>query len=259
MMKKMVSFSFIAAMVFTLPSIAAAAQKCGRVISVIGQAQTKRLGKQRWEKMVRRKVLYDDSRVRTGRNSTLKLKLFDGSIIKLGQTAVFDLKKVAAKKNQKSRGLFKVWFGKIRATVVKVRKKKSDYKFHTPTAVAGVRGTDLGIQVKGKEEEQFMVFQGEIAVEKKEKPDSFADSETKDKPAQPTPPKADEQKNKVVIIKANQKVALNRQEDTTPAVQQIDPQERKDWDFDRMSVLYKSIQDKSFIDTKKIYRDDRRF
>lgn len=217
------------------------AVECGSVTFLVGKAQKMDLGNGKWEELKYKEKLSDNTRIRTAKASTLKIKLLDDSVITLGESAVFDMATVAAKPGQPSSGEFNVLYGKVRAVVTKVKDGKNDYRFSTPTAVAGVRGTDLGIEVKGAEQSKFVVFEGEIEVKSRVK--KIGDKTQDFKP---------------VVLKENQKTEIVTATVDAQVVE-MEKAEQAQWDFNLLAERFKTMKAEGYVDTKAIYRDDRRF
>lgn len=89
--------------------------------------------------------------IRTYVESTAELKFETGSVIRVGENAVVTVSSALVNKSAggESETGMKVSTGKIWANVKKLTNTKSKFSFETPTAVASIRGTRLGIDVRG--------------------------------------------------------------------------------------------------------------
>lgn len=87
--------------------------------------------------------------IKTEEKSWTIIKLIDGSKFTLSDNTEFEISEYMLDKEKKN-GLFYVTQGKIRATVVKLTDKTTNYKVKTPTAVAGVKGTEFLMLTKGQ-------------------------------------------------------------------------------------------------------------
>ncbi len=84
--------------------------------------------------------------VRTYVESSMELKFASGTVLKLGENSVVNLSTLI-KDGNSSKSNVKVSSGQVWGNVQKLVNKKSKFSFETPTAVAAIRGTRLGIQV----------------------------------------------------------------------------------------------------------------
>ncbi|MBU4121201.1 MAG: FecR domain-containing protein [Proteobacteria bacterium] len=82
----------------------------------------------------------------TGDLSSAAMLFEDESTITLAQKSKFEVKEFAIKDNIR-RGLFSLAIGKLTADVQKFIGGNSSFEVHTPTAIAGVRGTGFEIVV----------------------------------------------------------------------------------------------------------------
>ena len=88
------------------------------------------------------------SDIRTYVESGTDVELESGTVIKIGENTVVSLEKLLQnKKNDVSNTSMKVVTGKVWANVKKLTNTKSEFDFETPTAVASIRGTRLGVSV----------------------------------------------------------------------------------------------------------------
>lgn len=100
-------------------------------------------------------------KIRTGKNTRLKISFKDSSIW-LGQNTTFVVPKPKEEKREES-FLFKVLRGKVRAKVKPGDFK--DFEVATPTAVAGVRGTEFFVSAE-KNESFICTLTGKVNVKK---------------------------------------------------------------------------------------------
>lgn len=141
--------SLIAAMsaVFA-PASSASEEKVGSVLAIKGTAMVRRSGD--WDP-VRLKVkdpVYLKDDLTTGDGSKLKILMNDESILTLGQNsrlAVSEYKFLPETKERRS--IFKLAKGALRSLVSKLSAAGNVFEVHTPTAVAGARGTINLVQI----------------------------------------------------------------------------------------------------------------
>lgn len=165
--------------VFLWPTNSLAAGAAGQVASVIGRATVTRNG-QITILWVGDAVWLGD-RIKTGADGRIKLTLADRSTLALGPNGDLQVTEFLVEAGSNRQGWFQLWSGRLRAVVSKWvgDPERSNFRFATPTAVAGVRGTDLLIDVSSadtggseggsdkeslKSHTQVAVIEGEVEV-----------------------------------------------------------------------------------------------
>jgi hypothetical protein len=120
-----------------------AIEPVGSAASVFGKVNLVRNGKS--YVLTQGLKLYNGDAVVAGNDAFAKLLLNDDSLLTVGENSNFKVE--GFKQEPTARfGNFRLMFGKVRAIVSKFGAGKTDYKFVTPTAVAGVRGTHLVLE-----------------------------------------------------------------------------------------------------------------
>ncbi len=123
-------------------SFAEAAQKA-KISIARGRVEVK-IEKNVWQKARIGQVLSERSVIRTGKGSYANLILEGGSKIRIEENSELGIKTMGIK-NKAKVSVFNLISGKIFSVVNKLA-KKDVFNIETPTAVAGVRGTGLGMQ-----------------------------------------------------------------------------------------------------------------
>jgi len=90
--------------------------------------------------------LFAGDRVFTKLESRVELKMFDGSIIKVGENSLFTIEEMK-KEDESSSMSFGLSFGNVWAKFKKIFSSSSSRDISTPTAVVAVRGTEFGVEV----------------------------------------------------------------------------------------------------------------
>ncbi|MGD9201814.1 MAG: FecR family protein, partial [Chitinispirillia bacterium] len=135
--------------------------------NIIGKAEVRSPSAGKWRSARVGMVVKPKWDVRTFVESSLELVFEGGTVIKLGENSVVNLSILLKNKNiSASNSKVKVASGQIMANVKKIMNKKSKFEFETPTAVASIRGTRLGIIVK-KNKTVVDVYEGRVAVRKR--------------------------------------------------------------------------------------------
>ncbi len=87
--------------------------------------------------------------IKTESKSWVILNLSDGSKFTLSENTEFEVSKYNVGKSKKT-GVFYVAQGKLRATITKLTGQTTKYTLKTPTAVAGIKGTEFMILTTNK-------------------------------------------------------------------------------------------------------------
>ncbi|MBI4710111.1 MAG: FecR domain-containing protein [Nitrospirae bacterium] len=86
--------------------------------------------------------------IKTGADGWAVLTLIDQSKLTLSNNTEIELTDLVIGKKKKT-GIFSIAGGKIRASVVKLAGEEVDYKVKTPTATAGIKGTEFLLMTQG--------------------------------------------------------------------------------------------------------------
>jgi tetratricopeptide (TPR) repeat protein len=86
--------------------------------------------------------------IKTGADGWAVLALNDGSKLNLANNTELEITEFVIGKNRKD-GVFSMTQGKLRASVVRLAGENVDYKVKSPTAVAGVKGTEFMMMAQG--------------------------------------------------------------------------------------------------------------
>jgi len=122
----------------------------GRVLSVRGITYLRPTGKldEGTVPVERGMYLEKGAIVRTERNSAVRLLMKDRSILDIGPSSYITLARYEVKKKKKKRSVgLHVFVGRLWARVTKVFSRKKNFDVYTPNAVAGIRGTELVVDV----------------------------------------------------------------------------------------------------------------
>jgi hypothetical protein len=158
---------FIAGLIMVLMSIsfASAEEEIGKVVTIVGDVDISSADGKKFIPEVGT-FIKNDSKIRTGKKSYMELLLNDGSKIFIREVTALNISSLKMKETDPPTKVRMVT-GKIRITMKKMFKSRS-LLLRTPTAVAGVRGTDFGAIVS-KNETKIAVFNGQVEVANSEK------------------------------------------------------------------------------------------
>jgi hypothetical protein len=137
------------------------------ITSIIGRVEVSPEGSGKWRSARVSMPVKAGWDLRTFVESSADIELGSGSVIKIGENAVVTLSKLLSDASTgASNTSVKVGTGKIWANVKKLTTANSGFEFETPTAVASIRGTRLGIKVDA-EGTSVDVFEGLVQVREK--------------------------------------------------------------------------------------------
>ncbi|PMQ00941.1 MAG: hypothetical protein CBR30_08520 [Dictyoglomus sp. NZ13-RE01] len=145
-MKRFFLLIFLLLFLFSI-SFAETQDKRYAVITMIkGNVYVKRAGSEVFQKAKLNMPLYPGDRIWVQENSSATITFSDKSTLKLTANTQLDIIQLD-KTDEKETSIFKLWIGKVWATVEKLLKSGDRVEIQTPTAVAGVRGTEFVIGV----------------------------------------------------------------------------------------------------------------
>lgn len=162
MLKAWIRTAALALAALAMPSMLAAAEPVGRVLSIEGAPQVERSSNML--ELRKNDPLFIGDIVRTG-SGRAKIMFEDQSLMTLDRNT--DLKitnYLFQKKQQKREGMLDLLQGRVKALVGQFFSSREDFRVRTPTAVAGVRGTHFLVEVNGADESNVTVFSGAVAV-----------------------------------------------------------------------------------------------
>ena len=125
-----------------------AQQQRATIKNIIGQVEVSSTGQAKWRPARVGMSVSMGNDVRTYVESSADLQLESGTVIKIGENTVMTVSKLlqGSGDGPANTGM-KVGTGKIWANVKKLTNANSTFEVETPTAVASIRGTRLGVSV----------------------------------------------------------------------------------------------------------------
>jgi hypothetical protein len=140
---KVLMMTFAALMLFHAPASALAAKQAGMVTAVKGDVTVVRAGSGSTGGLEEGDTLNVGDKVMTGERSRIKMLMADDSVLTLGQKATLVIEDYSVDESRGERNsVLKLVAGNLRSIVSKVfGSDKSKFEVHTPTAIAGARGT----------------------------------------------------------------------------------------------------------------------
>lgn len=151
-------------MALMVASSAAQSSQNMRIKTIIGDAEVRsKSGK--WRPARVNMPLKEGWDIRTYVESSVEIQFSAGVVIRIGEKSAINLSK-ATQDGKATKSHVKIYTGKVWGNVQKLVGKSSSFDFETPTAVASIRGTRLGISVD-KNGTSVDVYEGAVSVRKK--------------------------------------------------------------------------------------------
>jgi len=143
-----------------------AQDELGKVVSTIGDVDVTAISTgNKFTPRVGTPIL-NDYKIRTGKRSYMEILLIDGTKIFVKEVTVLNISGLKMKETDPPTKL-SMLTGKMRITLKKTFRDRS-LVLKTPTAIAGVRGTDFGA-IASRDETKLVVFEGKVEVANAEK------------------------------------------------------------------------------------------
>lgn len=175
-----------------IPAALEATESVGKVVFVKGQAQVMRVEPRETKHLLFNDPIFPLDALET-KDGEIKILFEDQTVMSLSQNSKVLITEQVYKPRQGIRkSIFDILKGKVRTIVERVPgAKENEVQLQTPTAVAGIRGTDIGTYVHGNTTE-FLCFDGLIETYFKGLPDQkvlvTAGQQTSIQSAPPTSP-----------------------------------------------------------------------
>lgn len=129
---------------------------------LVGIVKMRRGENSAWIDAKTRMPLREKDAIRTFIESEVELETSEGSIMKIGENATLELSKLQERGTVQSTKV-KVLSGSVVSNIKKLMDTRSNFDFETPTALASIRGTVLGLSVSG-ERTEIKVYEGRVLV-----------------------------------------------------------------------------------------------
>lgn len=163
-MKRIACTLFCLALLALAAGTAARAADEAECFSVSGTVEFAKKGSSAWMPLIKGVLIAPGNTVRTGANSTAVLRWFDGNVVKVGPSSLFTIDSLSRNGAAETSKLDLVQ-GSVYAKSKKIKAGESNFEIKTPTAVAGVRGTEFLAEIAEGGKSIFAVADGQISVE----------------------------------------------------------------------------------------------
>ncbi|MBI3753391.1 MAG: FecR domain-containing protein [Deltaproteobacteria bacterium] len=132
-----------------MPCIAMAAV-IGKITAIVGDVDVLKPGMERAAPAALQQSMSEGDIIRTKSNAKAEITFLDESVIRLAPGSRLEITRYLMEGSERKSGIFNLFRGKMRAIVAGARKilgvafrEGNEFEVRTPTAVAGVKGTDF--------------------------------------------------------------------------------------------------------------------
>jgi len=138
---------------------------------LIGKAEVLSKNQTDWRNARLNMAIRSGDRIKTLLNARVELEMPDGSVIKVNENSIFDVKEIKTVEEDKEDKLsFTLWAGNIWAKFKKVVNTRQSRQIDSPSAVVAIRGTILDMNVDQDQTTKVRVFEGSVSVLSKDAP-----------------------------------------------------------------------------------------
>jgi len=159
-------------MPFTLLLLFAAttlfAQESAKVRFMVGDVQYLKANQTNWQRARLNAQVFEGDRLKTGLNSRVELEMPDGSVIKIDQSSIFDVKEIESPESGEDDMSFTLWAGSLWASFKKIVSSRQSRTVESPSAVVAVRGTTFEVAVDDALTTNVRVIEGTVSVSSKD-------------------------------------------------------------------------------------------
>ena len=139
--------------------LAAAPVEAGKLVASAGKVEIKKPGESGWSPMNLLDTVFVGATVRTTMESRAKFLMSDSSVLMLGESSEIEVNDYVTKQGT-TNSVLTFFRGKMLAIIVRLANgDRGKYEISTPTAVAGVRGTYLALEVSEEEGKTDLMVQ----------------------------------------------------------------------------------------------------
>ena len=143
-----------------------------KVKFVIGNVDLQKNQQINWVKLGLKNNIHEGDRIKTAPNSRVELSMPDGSIIKINENAVFDVKELKTPESDgEDKMSFTLWAGKLWGSFKKIFSDRQERTIESPSAVVAIRGTTIEMNVDIQQKTTVRVIEGSVEVKSKDTED----------------------------------------------------------------------------------------
>lgn len=140
-----------------------------KVKFVIGNVELQKNQQISWVKLGLNNNIYEGDRIKTSANSRVELDMPDGSVLKINENSVFDVKELKTPESDgEDKMSFTLWAGKLWAGFKKIFSDRQERTIESPSAVVAIRGTTFEMEVDIQQKTTIRVIEGKVGVTSKD-------------------------------------------------------------------------------------------
>jgi len=130
-----------------------------------GEVAIQKPGEEEWLSVEKDMPLEERDRIKTGPFSFAEILIDDGSLVTIEQNSEITISELSADfETKKIKSSIFIAVGRLISNITAFMHRESRFSVHTPTLVAGVRGTEFVVETTDSEETDVGVFEGQVTV-----------------------------------------------------------------------------------------------
>jgi hypothetical protein len=130
-----------------------------------GPVLLQRQGEEIWLPVEKDIPLEEGDRIKTAEGSSAEILFDDGSLVRVEEKSEMTIRELSADYGTKHLAAsVYLWFGRVISNIATFVDARSRFDVHTPTMVAGVRGTEFVVETTDSRQTDVGVFDGQVAV-----------------------------------------------------------------------------------------------
>jgi hypothetical protein len=136
-----------------------------RIKFLIGEAEILSKGQTEWRTAKFNMEIKAGDRIKTLLNARIEINMPDGTLIKVNENSIFDVKEIkTVEQDKEDKMSFTLWAGNMWAKFKKVVSTRQVRTIDSPSAVVAIRGTTLDMNVDNNQSTKVRVFEGSVSV-----------------------------------------------------------------------------------------------
>ena len=154
---------------FLLSFAPPAPRSSARVKFLIGKVDVLPYQKTNWKRARMNQAIFSGDRIKTALNARIELNMPDGTVIKVNENSIFDVKSIKTPANdQEDEMSFTLFAGNIWAKFKKLVNSRQSREIESPSAVVAIRGTTLELDMDQNKNTTVRVIEGKVAFRSKD-------------------------------------------------------------------------------------------
>jgi septum formation inhibitor MinC len=156
---------FLIICLFLLSASSMQRKNTAQIKFLIGEAEILSKGQTEWRAAKFNMEIKSGDRIKTLLNARVEINMPDGTVIKVNENSIFDIKEIkTVEQDKEDKMSFTLWAGNIWAKFKKVVNTRQVRTIDSPSAVVAIRGTILDVNVDNNQSTKVRVFEGSVSV-----------------------------------------------------------------------------------------------